>query len=56
MLNILEQDVSLINTIGNNKSYIKYTSVENTIISNIRNKIYIEIENSITNNNIFNNP
>jgi hypothetical protein len=53
VLNILEQDVSLINTIGNNKSYIKYTSVENTIISNIRNKIYIEIENSITNDNIF---
>jgi hypothetical protein len=53
VLNILEQDVTLINTIGNNKSYIKYTSEENTNFSNIRNKIYIEIENSITNDNIF---
>jgi len=53
VLNILEQDVTLINTIGNNKSYIKYTSIENTSISNIRNKIYIEIENSIKNDNIF---
>jgi hypothetical protein len=53
VLNILEQDVTLISTIGNNKSYIKYTSVENTNIKNIRNKIYIEIENSIRNENIF---
>ena len=53
VLNILEQDITLINTIGNNKSYIKYTSLENSNISNIRNKIYIEIENSITNENIF---
>jgi hypothetical protein len=53
VLNILEKDVTLITTIGNNKSYIKYTSIENTNISNIRNKIYIEIENSISNENIF---
>lgn len=53
VLNILEQDITLINTIGNNKSYIKYTSLENSNIKNIRNKIYIEIENSITNENIF---
>lgn len=53
VLNILEKDVTLIKTIGNNKSFIKYTSVENTSISNIRNKIYIEIENSISNDNMF---
>ena len=50
VLNILENDITLLNTIGNNNTSIKYTLMEN---NNIRNKIYIEIENSITNENIF---